>query len=46
MKFLSRLGALSSALALSMIVALSAVAFPETRVGGTKGNDWGLSLLS
>jgi hypothetical protein len=41
MKFLSGLGAFWSALALSMLVAFSAVAFPETRVGGTKGNDWG-----
>jgi Ca2+-binding RTX toxin-like protein len=41
MKFLSGLGAISSALALSMLVAFSAVAFPEIRVGGTKGNDWG-----
>ena len=41
MKFLSALGVFSSALALSMLVAFSAVAFPETRIGGTKGNDWG-----
>jgi len=41
MKFLSGLGAFSSALALLMLVAFSAVALPETRVGGTKGNDWG-----
>src|SRR5829696_8926244 len=41
MKFLSGLGALSSVLALSMLVAFSAVGFAETRVGGTKGNDWG-----
>ena len=41
MKLLSSLGALSSALALVMLVAFSAVALPETRVGGTKGNDWG-----
>jgi Ca2+-binding RTX toxin-like protein len=41
MKLLSGLGVFSSALALLMLVAFSAVAFPETRVGGTKGNDWG-----
>ena len=41
MKFLSGLGAFWSALALSMLVAFSAVALPEIRVGGTKGNDWG-----
>src|SRR5215213_892333 len=41
MKFLSGLGALSSVVALSMLVAFSAVGFAETRVGGTKGNDWG-----
>src|SRR5215218_8426896 len=41
MKFLSGVGALSSVLALSMLVAFSAVGFAETRVGGTKGNDWG-----
>src|SRR5215204_1250164 len=39
MKFLSGLGAFWSALALSMLVAFSAVALPEIRVGGTKGND-------
>src|SRR5215204_4792043 len=41
MKFLSGLGAFWSALALLMLVAFSAVALPEIRVGGTKGNDWG-----
>jgi RTX calcium-binding nonapeptide repeat (4 copies) len=41
MKSLSGLGAFSSVLALSMLVAFSAVGFAETRVGGTKGNDWG-----
>jgi hypothetical protein len=41
MKFLSGLGAFSSTLALLMLVAFSAVALPETRVGGTKGNDRG-----
>jgi hypothetical protein len=41
MKLLSGLGAFLSALALSMLVAFSAVALVETRVGGTKGNDWG-----
>jgi Ca2+-binding RTX toxin-like protein len=41
MKFMSGLGALSSALTLLMLVAFSAVALPETRIGGTKANDWG-----
>ena len=41
MKLLSGLGPLSSVLAQLMLVAFSAVALPETRVGGTKGNDWG-----
>jgi hypothetical protein len=41
MRFVSGLGALSSVLALLMLVAFSPVALPETRVGGTKGNDWG-----
>src|SRR5215217_5623257 len=41
MKSLSGLGAFSSVLALWMLVAFSAVGFAETRVGGTKGNDWG-----
>jgi Ca2+-binding RTX toxin-like protein len=41
MKFLSGLGAFSSSLALLMLVAFPVVALVETRVGGTKGNDWG-----
>jgi hypothetical protein len=41
MKLLSGLGALSSVVALSMLVAFSAAALTETRVWGTKGNDWG-----
>src|SRR5215203_2886557 len=43
MKLLSGLGAFSSAFALLMLVAFSAVALAETKVGGTKGNDWGSS---
>src|SRR5215217_3822231 len=41
MKFLCGLGAFSSALALLMQVAFWAVALEETKVGGTKGNEWG-----
>jgi hypothetical protein len=41
MKFLNGLGAFSNALALLLLVAFPAVALVETRVEGTKGNDWG-----
>ena len=41
MKFPNGLGAFSKAIALLMLVAFPAAALVETRVEGTKGNDWG-----